>query len=284
MRGDDPRAVNVRSRPRRDATKVDQLQIGERFQVLAGPSCNDGLAWFRVSYGGGGLEGWIAEGDATSYFVSPDTSAAQPASTPTPSTPGRVLSTDCRRQLLVDDFAGGTSRNNWFQGSGNRSRQTLVSGAYRLTIGEGTGRSEPVTWGDLQDFRFDVGRVEAVMSASKFTGNQTRLGLWLRYQDEEAFIAFMLRSDGTYRVSRWQGNGYTDLLPWTPSDAIRTGDNALNTVRVDMGADTFDLYINGQYLTTVTDNTWPEGGLAFFGSSSAAPLDFDLKFIRICGR
>jgi serine/threonine-protein kinase len=275
VRSEDPRPVNVRSQPSRNASRVDQLQPNETFDVIAGPTCADGFAWFRIRYAGT-LEGWVAE-SSDSYFVSPLTATA------TATEPGRILSAGCQQVYVEDTFAGGVSKNDWFTGSANRNAQEIVDGAYQLRIGTGTGHDEPTTWGSLRGFTFGDARVEAVVSASHFqVGDSTRTGLWLRYQDENGFLAFMVRSDGTYWIARWSNSVYTILAPWTASAAVRTGDEALNTLRIDSKGSAFDFYINGQYITTVTDATWPEGRLAFFGSSAVTPVSFDLHYLRIC--
>lgn len=282
VRAEDPRPVNVRLAPGVTSRKIDELRVNEQFRVLEGPACQSNIAWYRVSYGGGALEGWIAEGDER-YFVSPLETGAQPP-TPNPDA-DRVLGPPCPA-LVEDDFERRLSRHNWFQGTGNRSVAEIVDGAYQLRIGTGAGGSEATTWGSLRDFRFRDARVEAVIRAAKFTPDvSVRTGIWLRYQDENAFLAFIINSRGSYVISRWSDDRYHDLIPWTRTPAIRLRDNAANTLHVEITGDTFAFYINGQYMATVTDATWPDGRLAFFGSASTAdtPISFDLDYVRVCG-
>jgi hypothetical protein len=54
------------------STNSDQLgRIPENgiFDVLEGPDCNQGYAWWRVRYDG--ITGWTAEGDSSEYYVEP---------------------------------------------------------------------------------------------------------------------------------------------------------------------------------------------------------------------
>ncbi|NWG18048.1 MAG: SH3 domain-containing protein, partial [Chloroflexi bacterium] len=281
VRAEDPRPVNVRNRPTVNGRRIDQIQVGERFIVLEGPVCADGLAWFRISYGGGVLEGWIAEGDET-YFVAP-VEAGRPQAQPA-LTAERVLSPDCR-VILEDEFTGGRSFNDWFIGAGNRSVAEIVPDAYQLRIGTGAGGSESTTWGSLRGFFFRSARVEAVVRAQHFTPDvSVRTGIWLRYQDENGFLTFMISSTGQYYIARWSDGRYNDLVRWSPSRAIRLGDGVPNTLRVDISEDTFDFYINGEYVNTVVDRTWPEGRFVFFGSAAAedTPISFNMDYMRIC--
>lgn len=280
--------MNVRSGPGTSFPRVGQIAIRSVFDVVEGPVCADSLAWYRIVYSDR-FEGWIAEGD-DSYFVDP-LSSDSPA-TPLPGTPtappavqtSRVLAPTC--DLIVEDeFTGGRTTHDWFQSAapGGTSVEEVIDDFYVIRLLDPLERDEATSWGSLRGYVFRNMRVEAVISADHWEETQSATGLWLRYQDENSFLAFMLSSSGKYRVARWQ-RGYTDLIPWTPTAAIRTGDGAANTVRIDVSENTFDFYINGQHLTSVTDTTWRDGRIAFWGSSPAAelPTSFYLDYIRVC--
>src|SRR5690606_18502312 len=145
-------------------------------------------------------------------------------------------------------------------------------------IDSGTGAT---SWGSLRGVEIADARVEAVITTASFSEPGLRTGMWLRYQDERNFLAFMISSTGAYRIARFQ-DGYTDLVEWTPAPALRTGEGVVNTLRVDSRGDTFDFFINGQFMVTVTDSTWPTGRFAFWGASNDPPTSFYLDYFRIC--
>jgi hypothetical protein len=68
---DDPTPINLRAEPGTNAEQRAQLNAGTVFYVLEGPACTVSYTWFRVRARSGDamLEGWVAEGDARSYFV-----------------------------------------------------------------------------------------------------------------------------------------------------------------------------------------------------------------------
>lgn len=66
---DDPRPINLRAEPGTDGRMMTTIPIMEVFFVLEGPVCNGDYAWFRIQYGDD--QGWIAEGDLSSYYVEP---------------------------------------------------------------------------------------------------------------------------------------------------------------------------------------------------------------------
>lgn len=282
---DDPTPVNVRNQPSTRGTRIAQLPPGSTFTVLEGPTCADGFAWFQVAFANGGRVGWLAEGSER-YFVGP---VSGPGITPVaivPTVPPRtapVLERQCTL-LLEDNFEAGFSPNDWFQdtGEGNRSNERIISGAYELRLNFAEeGQNESLTWGSLRGFTFRSARVEAVIRTDTFTGSTIRTGIWLRYQDANNFLAFLIRENGSFYVGRYQ-NAYLDLLPWQQSDAIRTGNGAVNTLRVDIVGDEFTFYINGVFVGSINDGTWPEGRFAFFGSTRNPPASFALDYIRFC--
>lgn len=286
VRDDDDRPLNVRSGPGTAFPRIGQLAIRSRFDVSEGPTCADGYAWYRILYSGG-FEGWIAEGDVN-YFVDPigedlPTPTPRPTATPRPVLQiDRVLAPTCR-VILQDEFTNGQTANDWFvdETVGARSNERLIDDFYEIRLNERT--DEDVTsWGSLRERTFGDMRVEAVIGTTSFSDGIARTGLWVRYQDENNFIAFMMRSDGSYRIARFESGRYTDLASWTMNDAVRIGDGVVNTIRVGIEGSTFDLYINGQYITRVVDDTWAEGRIAFWGSAARVPSSFYLDFIRVC--
>jgi hypothetical protein len=59
----------MRSLPGVNTRIVSAIPADGIFFVLEGPRCEEGYAWYYVRYGRS--EGWIAEGDPTSYYVEP---------------------------------------------------------------------------------------------------------------------------------------------------------------------------------------------------------------------
>jgi hypothetical protein len=262
---DDERPINVRAMPGVNSTRIGQLQVMESFDVLAGPECHDGLAWYQIR--GGGIIGWAAEGDEF-YFVEPI--IGQPQNT---------AQEECNF-LFEDDFNGAPQPYAWFVGEGSGSRVEIADGSYHINIFQRVGNLA-TSWGALQDIRLSDARVEGVMRAARFREETDRIGLWLRYQGQNEFLAFMINGQGEFRIGRFQGS-YTDLVSWTAASAINVGDNAINQISIDNRGTTFELSVNGVLLASINDRTWTDGRVAFFGTSAVVPADFYLDHFRIC--
>lgn len=64
---DDPSPLNIRNGPGTTFDVIGQMPSGSVFFVLAGPQCSQRYPWYRIRYGA--IEGWVAEGTASQYFV-----------------------------------------------------------------------------------------------------------------------------------------------------------------------------------------------------------------------
>ncbi len=62
-------ANNVREEPSTDSLIVAKIAGGERFMVLEGPVCAEGMAWWRVAFQN--WEGWTSEGRGENYWLEP---------------------------------------------------------------------------------------------------------------------------------------------------------------------------------------------------------------------
>ncbi|MBA3873762.1 MAG: hypothetical protein H0X30_31905, partial [Anaerolineae bacterium] len=67
----DTTTVSVRRGPATTYERLGRVSPGQTFQVVSGPTCAEGMAWFEVLYGIGAVRGWLAEGQAGVYFVEP---------------------------------------------------------------------------------------------------------------------------------------------------------------------------------------------------------------------
>jgi len=63
--------VSVRSLPSTTANLMTYATPGQQFSVLAGPQSADGFTWFQIRSDDGTVEGWAAEGDGSTRWMSP---------------------------------------------------------------------------------------------------------------------------------------------------------------------------------------------------------------------
>lgn len=63
---------NVREKPGLSSRLLGKLNALEKFTILAGPKCANGMVWWKVASENTGLDGWTAEGQNGSYWLTPD--------------------------------------------------------------------------------------------------------------------------------------------------------------------------------------------------------------------
>jgi hypothetical protein len=63
---------NLRDKASKNGAVIAQIPGDAYIDVLDGPVCADGIAWWQVMFGG--QPGWMAEGSGSTYFVEPATS------------------------------------------------------------------------------------------------------------------------------------------------------------------------------------------------------------------
>ena len=63
--------LSVRATPGTGGTLLTQINSGAQVTVLAGPQSADGFTWYQVRSDDGTVEGWIADGDGTTRWLSP---------------------------------------------------------------------------------------------------------------------------------------------------------------------------------------------------------------------
>jgi len=71
------------------------------------------------------------------------------------------------------------------------------------------------------------------------------------------------------------------LLDWTSSDAIVTGNDAVNTLGVMAKGSSLSFYINGEKVKELTNNAFLEGGFGVFVGENSENLTIwvdDIKY------
>lgn len=99
--------------------------------------------------------------------------------------------------------------------------------------------------------------------ADKVSGPaNNEFGIVFRHEDFENFYAFMASSDGFYVLRTLEGDEWTDLIPWTTSDAIDQSDGAANLLGVYADGPTLLLLINDTLVDRIDDETFTSGSIA----------------------
>jgi thiol-disulfide isomerase/thioredoxin len=86
-------------------------------------------------------------------------------------------------------------------------------------------------------------------------------GLMFRQVDGENFYSFRITPDGYFEFDVWHSgdSSFETILGPTQSNYIYQGVGQINTLRVVAVNENFDLYINGEYVGSISDNRFQFG-------------------------
>jgi immune inhibitor A len=145
-------------------------------------------------------------------------------------------------------------------------------GKYEIEI----NKEDTMLWGnanqELGDVVIDVDTVQVKATADSTTG------LICRFQDSGNYYDLSIRNDGQFAIGVFVNGYYTYLLDWTTSDAIATGDAAINHLTATCNGDEIALTANGVFLGSVKDSRWRRGDIGFSAGTfkeKGARVSFD---------
>lgn len=68
---EDMRPLNIRAEAGTDARITGRLEVGDVVRIIDGPRCANGFVWYLMERIEGEGTGWIAEGEASFYYIEP---------------------------------------------------------------------------------------------------------------------------------------------------------------------------------------------------------------------
>lgn len=157
--------------------------------------------------------------------------------------------------LLADDFADENS--GWDVFDEDDTTAGYVAGEYQI----GVYRDSYMAWANPQDLELDNFAIE--VDARTVDGPlDNNFGVLVRYQDGGSdFYWFQISADGYYAVDKMAADEWAGLVDWVESDAINQGFDATNRIRVECDRDQFRFYVNGAFLTSLSEPSFSSGNV-----------------------
>jgi hypothetical protein len=203
------------------------------------------------------------------------TALPSPTSTPTleptvtlvPTATSIPLSTDPKQSLGPPDWQDTfKSAASWYLYEDEHTKFELEDENLLLTAKNADGWSGwALSWPILQDFY-----LEATMTAGECEGLD-RYGLVFRAKNPNEGYLFGITCDSNYSLRKWDGERFTLVQIWTPSKAINVGPEQANRVGVMAQGKELAMYVNGQFLGVVVDESYAEGAIGLFVGSVNTP-------------
>ena len=201
-----------------------------------------------------------------------------PTRTPTPSQtatstlePSPAL-TPIATCAYSDDFSNLSS--GWQVADNEKCLQEYAGGEYRILI-------KNANWwtGGTPGYRCTDCSIE--VEGRFVSANYGSYGILFGLTD--AWDAYLFQVSGTqdYSLNKLQGGQWQVLVPWTRSSAINAG-QVTNRLRVVRNGPQISLYVNGQFLTTVSDSSFTGNLRVGLAASAYDQGNVDARFDSFC--
>jgi hypothetical protein len=188
---------------------------------------------------------------------------------------GELATTEPDR-LYRDDFQNPDS--GWEIGDYESGRVGYENGKYVVTsMGNGD-----TMWGvgnlSFKDVAIEVDATQ--VSAPDNDNND--YGIVCREQGNGDGYYLLISGDGSYAIIKANREGFTQLVDWRTSEAIRTG-NATNHLQAVCDGSRLALFVNGQRLASAEDTEFVGGDIALTATSyesATTEIHFDDLVVR----
>lgn len=182
--------------------------------------------------------------------------------TPAPTAPPDTAPTPELVLVYEDDFSD--SFGGWDDAFDTYTRKVYGNNRYQIEV----NASNLVAWGLANK---GVGDFEIEVEARQEDGDvKNSYGLLFRFIDRDNFYRFDISGDGYYLLSKFVDGEWVTLVDWTQSEFVNQG-NADNTLKVAAFGPKITVWVNGQQLASITDNSLTEGNFGFFAGTFAEP-------------
>ena len=214
--------------------------------------------------------------------VTSDSSTPEPTATVTPSPTATPPPGDPALRLgnpTGSDAMDSYVNWSWPTGSDNFLKVAFGNGVMEMTgLTTLAGWRMPLVSQQINTY------IELTANSGKCTGKDS-YGIIFRvpvFKEPEQGYLYEVTCDGYYRLWKWDGkvapSGHaTVLLNWKQSDAIRAGADQSNRLGVMSVGNKITLYMNGEKLGEVLDNSYAAGFFGVFVLSRTSD-DYTVKF------
>ncbi len=240
------------------ATEIAKILTGTPVQILISPTPETQLteAGPEETQSGSGIV-TITPGAEDPTATTEPTVTLTPTITPTATLSASDPALTLGNPDWVDDMDDG---DNWATGEDDYSKVSYADG-YMKIITKTAYDAWRLTWANPTNFY-----LEAKLQTPECSGSD-HYGLMFRSPREtgtDQGYLFAISCDGKYNLRSWNAPNMTWLINWTESDQIHQGADVQNTLGVMAKGSTIALYINGEKVDQIENNTYSQGVFGIF--------------------
>lgn len=147
----------------------------------------------------------------------------------------------------------------------------VVDGAYRVQTGD-----DGYIWGLNEASHDDVVIEVTSDQLSAFENNAYGVICRADTSNNGDGYYFLISGDGYYTISKGEGDDVTQLVEWTASSAVNSGQES-NTIRAVCIGNYLAMYVNDKFLAEIEDSAYGSG-YAGFAATAFEGGDTDITF------
>lgn len=212
--------------------------------------------------------------------------AAMAAVAPTATAAAEATAIAGAEVVFEDDFSANT--HDWEEGEESddlsEGVDEVVDGVYRRSI---TSKDDVVSRNAIPELSLKnfILTVEATLVDTSAEEGDATVELIFREDRLGNYYDLEFANDGTYRLNLLQKDEWETIYDWDVSDAIRLEKGETNTFTLMVKDSEFTIYVNDQYLNTISDDSLTEAGevslaVGLYGAGKNSTVDFDNLVVK----
>jgi len=197
----------------------------------------------------------------------PGQPTAGPPPTPIPGDPAEVLGKPDGQDTFDND-------NHWKLFDNQCFKSEIEEGIFWMTAKGMQGFScWEVTWPQIENYY-----LETIVEMPQECDPDDRFGLFFRAPDNSRGYLYGLTCSGTYSMTSWDGSSTNVVADFASSEFILVVPGERNRIGVIADGNNYSLYVNGNFLTQVSNSMFVDQGKLGFFVRAATEESFTARY------
>lgn len=187
--------------------------------------------------------------------------------TPIPGDPAEALGKPDGQDNYEND-------NHWTLFDNQCFKSEIKDGMFWMTAKGLQGSScWEVTWPQIENYY-----LETIVEMPQECDPDDRFGLFFRAPDNSRGYLYGLTCSGTFSMTSWDGSSTNVISDFASSEYILVGPGQRNRIGVIADGNYYSLYVNGNFLTQVSDSMFADQGKIGYFVRAAREESFTVRY------
>jgi hypothetical protein len=150
-----------------------------------------------------------------------------------------------QKTVFYDNF--NDNYNKWTTYTNGGISYVIYNGKYVIDVNDSN------TYNIFVPVAFDTGKDFSISASTVHTSgdNNHGYGLYFGGSDVNNYYYLYLTSGGYYKLGKSIAGGGSDIIPWTTSTVVKTGNYVENKIKISRQGGSWKIFINDQLINTI---------------------------------